>query len=93
MDRPEEQKPLETRLGNKVTFLSDEKGVLLDALGVRHPDGVPWYDRLLFGARRQDIARPLALVIDKSGVVKLAHRSRRIDERPSVREVIASLSS
>jgi peroxiredoxin len=88
VDRPAEQLPLEQRMAGRVTFLSDERGALLDALGVRHVDGVPWYDRLFFGARRQDIALPATLLVDESGVVRFARRSRRIDERPGVAELV-----
>ena len=90
VDRPAEQLPLEQRMGGRVTFLSHERGALLDALGVRHADGVPWYDRLLFGARRQDIALPATLLVDAAGVVRFARRSRRIDERPSVAELVSA---
>ncbi len=90
VDRPDEQRALEQRLRGRVSFLSDEKGALLDALGVRHVDGVPWYDRLLFGARRQDIALPATLLLDGAGVVRFARRARRIDDRPSVAELLAA---
>ena len=90
VDRPEEQLPLEKRLGGKVSFLSDPEGKLLDAVGVRHPDGVPWYDRLLFGARKQDIAMPTALVVGKDGRLRYVRRSRRIDDRPPSGEIIAA---
>ncbi len=93
VDRPDEQQPLETRLAGRVTFLSDEKGALLDALGVRHRDGVPWYDRLLFGARRQDISLPATLVVDQSGIVRFARRARRIDERVATTEVLTAWRS
>jgi peroxiredoxin len=90
VDRPEEQRDLEARMAGRVTFLSDERGALLDALGLRHVDGVPWYDRLLFGARRQDIALPAAILVDEAGVVRFARRARRIDERPSLDELLAA---
>jgi peroxiredoxin len=93
VDRPDEQVALEKRLAGRVTFLSDERGALLDALGVRHPDGVPWYDRLLFGARKQDIAMPVSLVLDAGGTVRFARRARRIDDRPSVKELAQAASA
>jgi peroxiredoxin len=89
VDRPDEQRALEARLGG-VRFLSDQPGALIDALGVRHPDGVPWYDRLLLGARRQDIALPATLLVDAAGVVRFARRARRIDDRPPVEGLLAA---
>jgi peroxiredoxin len=91
VDPPEEQAPLARRLPD-VHFLSDEKGQLVDAVGVRHPDGVPWYDRLLFGAKKRDISLPVALIVDADGVVRYARRSRRIDERPPTAELVAAFS-
>ena len=93
VDRPDEQRALEQRMRGRATFLSDEPGALLDALGVRHPDGVPWYDRLLFGARAQDISLPVAIVLDATGLVRFARRSRRIDERPAVEELVRALGT
>lgn len=83
VDPPEEQRPLEQRLGGRITFLSDPSGTALDALGVRVPDGVPWYDRWIFGARKQDIGRPLTLGVGADGRLWFVHRAARIDDRPS----------
>jgi peroxiredoxin len=89
-DPPAQQTALARRLGGRVTFLSDAPGVLLDHLGVRHVDGVPFYDRLLFKAPRHDIAQPVALVLRQGGEIAWARRSRRIDERPPLSEILAA---
>lgn len=93
VDRSDEQAPLEKRLGGKVSFLSDPEGKLLDAIGVRHPDGVPWYDRLLLGARRQDIALPTSLLVGKDGKLLFVERARRIDQRTPLDAVLAAARS
>jgi peroxiredoxin len=91
-DPPEEQAPLARRLPD-VRFYSDAGGALVDAVGVRHVDGVPWYDRLLFGAKQRDISLPVAVLVDADGVVRHARRARRIDDRPDVAELIAIFAS
>jgi peroxiredoxin len=93
VDRPDEQVALEKRLHGRVTFLSDPEGKLLDTIGVRHKDGVPWYDRLLFKARRQDISMPTALLIGKDGRLRFVERARSIDQRPKLAAVIAATKS
>lgn len=89
-DRPDEQAALAARLGDRVRFLSDEPGALLDALGVRHVDGVPFYDRLLLGARRHDIALPASVLVGADGTIRWLRRARRIDERPPIAEILAA---
>jgi peroxiredoxin len=91
VDTPEETAGLEERYGGIVTFLSDPDGALLDILGVRDTRGAPWYDRLLFGAAKQDIAMPGALVVDDTGRIVFSYRSPRIDIRVRPQEIINSL--
>jgi peroxiredoxin len=91
VDPPEESRRLEARFNGRVTLLSDPEGTLLDAVGVRVPDGVPWYDRMAHGVGHRDISMPATLVIDASGRIVFAHRSKRIDLRPSVADILASL--
>jgi peroxiredoxin len=91
VDPPEEQAPLAKRLP-EVKFLSDAPGALVDAAGVRHPDGVPWYDRQLFGAKKRDISLPVSLLVDEGGTIVWARRSRRIDDRPQPAELAATFS-
>lgn len=90
VDRPEELVSLERRLEGTITFLSDAGGSILDSLGVRHPDGVAWYDRLFLGARRGDVAMPASLIVDRSGRIVFVHRSKRIDDRPSVAALLTA---
>lgn len=91
VDTPEESAGLEERYGGIVTFISDPGGAFLDTLGVRDTRGAPWYDRLFFGATKQDIAVPGALVVDDSGRIVFSYRSPRIDMRARPQEIIDSL--
>jgi peroxiredoxin len=91
VDTPEETAGLEERYGGFVTFLGDPHGAFLDILGVRDTRGAPWYDRLLFGAAKQDISMPGALVVDATGSIVFSYRSPRIDIRARPQEIIDSL--
>ena len=69
--QPEDMIALEKRLRNRVTFLSDEEGRVLDALGMRDERGAPWYERVFKGARQGEIAMPATLVIGEGGRVQM----------------------
>jgi hypothetical protein len=58
---------------------------------VRDQRGDPWYDRILFGAKKQDISMPSALVIDTSGKIVFIFRSTRVDDRALPADIIASI--
>ena len=65
---------------------------MFDAVvGVRDQRGAPWYDRILYGAERQDISMPAALVIDRSGKIIFAYRSTRLDNRARLADILADL--
>ena len=91
VDSPSEAVPLQERVGNKITILCNVPESLLDNIGVRDQRGAPWYDRILFGAKKQDIAMPSALVLDTSGQIVFVYRSTRVDDRPRLTDVLASL--
>ena len=91
-EHPEEMAPLEKRLGGRVVFLSDPDGRVIDALGRRHRHGVLWYDRVFFGAKRQDdLALPATLLVDRDGRLRFFYRSRKIDDRPSISAVLSAI--
>jgi peroxiredoxin len=90
-ETPAEIAPLQKRLAGRVVFLSQPDGALLDALGRRHPKGVVWYDRWFLRARQTDIALPATLVVGVDGRVRFFHRSRKIDDRPSISAVVGAI--
>lgn len=91
VDGPEESQPVQDRVGDAVTILCGVDDSLLDDIGIRDERGAPWYDRLIFGAKQQDISMPAALVVDDAGIVVYAHRSTRVDDRPAPDQILASL--
>ena len=93
VDEPSEAAPLQGHIGEKITILGGLPGSVLDEIGSRDQRGAPWYDRILFGAKHQDIAMPTALVIDTSGKIVYIYRSTRVDDRALPADIIASLQS
>ena len=91
VDEPADAVPLQERVGDKITILCSVQESLLDEVGVRDQRGAPWYDRILFGAKRQDISMPAWLVIDRLGRIAFAYRATRLDNRARPAEILAHL--
>jgi peroxiredoxin len=91
VDTPSEATAMQEHVGNNVTILCAVPTSLLDAIGVRDTRGAPWYDRILFGAKQQDIAMPAAVVVDHSGTVVYAFRATSVDDRPDPNRIFANL--
>lgn len=85
---PEELARLQARLGERVTLLSLSDGRFLDAAGARDRRGPSWYDRLLLGARGGALFRPATLLVGADGRVRWIHRAERIDDRPTVDQIL-----
>ena len=91
VDEPADAAPIQQHVGDKITILCNVPESLLDEVGVRDQRGAPWYDRILFGAKHQDIAMPSAMVINASGKIVFIYRSTRVDDRARPADIIASL--
>lgn len=92
VDSPEESQAVQDRVGDKITILCGVPHSLLDEIGVRDDRGAPWYDRLIFGAKKQAISMPAAIVVDEGGSILYARRSTRVDERPAPEQILSGLS-
>jgi peroxiredoxin len=91
VDSPEQARPMQQSVGDSVTILCNVADTFLDGLGVRDSRGAPWYDRLIFGAAKQDIAMPATFVVDKRGMIAYAVRASRVDEHPRLRDIPETL--
>lgn len=89
VDGPKESAPMQEHVGDAITILCSVEQSLLDEIGVTDERGAPWYDRLWFGAARQPISMPAAIVIDRTGRITFAKRSTRVDRRPRPTELIS----
>jgi peroxiredoxin len=81
VDPPEVSKRLKERLECDFTFLSDSEGNLLDALGIRHRDGVPG----------RDLAFPTAVLVDSEGVVRWTFESETYRQRAHPEEIFRAI--
>jgi peroxiredoxin len=82
VDPPETSKRLKQRLESDFTFLSDSEGTLLDALGIRHRDGVPG----------RDLAFPTAILVDSKGVVRWTYESDTPRQRAHPDEIFRAIA-
>ena len=65
MDPPDVSERFRRKLGAEFTFLSDERGELLDKLNIRHCCG--W--------RGKDVAFPTGILVDKHGLVRWVYEA------------------
>ena len=83
VDPPEKSRRLKARLESRITYLSDEPGALLDALGIRHRagrnDGV-------------DISYPAAVLVDGGGIVRWVHQSETYRDRASAADIFGAIA-
>ena len=91
VDQPEQAAPLQAHVGDRITILCGVTTELLDAVGADDSRGAPWYDRVLFGVEKQDIAMPTSLVIDHEGRIVFAQRANQLDDRLDPSQILASL--
>ena len=92
VDEPAMAIPIQEHVGNNITILCSVSVEVLNKIGVLDKKGAPWYDRIIFGAPEQPITMPAVLVINKEGKIIFASRSTRVDDRPRINEILASLS-
>jgi peroxiredoxin len=79
VDAPEVNARLKARLGGEYEFLSDPKGVLLDALDIRQSHASMTGD---------DVAIPTQYLVDRDGVVRWLHRDTTWRVRPQPQAVL-----
>jgi peroxiredoxin len=92
VDEPALALPIQEHVGNNITILCRVSEEVLKKVGVLDKKGAPWYDRIILGAPERPIAMPTTLVINKDGRIIFISRSTRIDDRPRVNEILASLA-
>lgn len=73
---------MKRRLHADFTFLSDERGVLLDALAIRHRGG---------RGDGADIAFPTTILVDANGIVRWTFQSDTYRERARPDDIFAAL--
>ncbi len=74
--------------GVDFTFWLDPDLAAARTLGILHEQGVPEELRNEYGT---DTLRPVSVVIDREGIIRYAHQSRDVRERPDPEEFLAVL--
>ena len=94
VDPPDISEQLRRRLDLGIRFLSDERGVLMDALHIRHGNAMP--PRFISG-RPSDGNRDLFLsttfLLDEAGVIRWIYRPDTYRVRAPAREVLRAIDA
>ena len=96
VDPPEVSEKLRQKLGAGIGFLSDERGVLMDALDVRDRDTLP-PDFVTGGLGRdresRDIFLATSFLVDEGGVIRWVSRPDTYRVRASACEVLEAIDA
>ncbi|WP_344369850.1 redoxin domain-containing protein [Agromyces tropicus] len=82
VDGAEEAAPLQELVGDRITILCGLDAATLDAVGAHDTRGRPWFTRPFVGGTSEMTAMPTSLVVDRAGRILMAHRAKRVDDRP-----------
>jgi len=77
VDPPDVSEKLRQKVGAGIGFLSDERGVLMDALGVRDRDALPpdfVTGGLGKGREHRDLFLATSFLVDEDGVIRWVYR-------------------
>ena len=86
---------LRKRLGVGIRFVCDQRGVLMDALRIRHRDGLPpplVTNHPTDGASR-DIFMTTSFLVDEDGAIRWIYRPDTYRVRAPVREVLRAIDA
>jgi peroxiredoxin len=94
VDPPDVSERLRQKLGLPIRFLSDERGTLMDALHIRHRDGMPpsFITHRPDGASR-DLFLSTTFLLDEAGVIRWVYRPDTYRVRAPAREVLRAIDA
>jgi len=96
VDPPEVSEKLRQKLGVGIRFLSDERGMLMDALDVRDRDGLPpdfITGGLGKGRESRDIFLATTFLVDEGGVIRWLYRPDTYRVRAPASEVLQAIDA
>jgi len=85
---------LRRRVGVPIRFLSDERGALMDALGIRDRDALP--PAVITGLRNgggRDLFMSTSFLVDGNGVIRWIYRPETYRVRAPAREVLRAIDA
>ena len=94
VDPPNVSEKLRRKLDLPIRFLSDERGTLMDALHVRHRDGMPpsFISHRPAGGSR-DLFLSTTFLLDEEGVIRWVYRPDTYRVRAPAREVLQAIDA
>ena len=94
VDPPDVSEKLRRKLDLPIRFLSDERGTLIDALHVRHRDGMPpsFISHRPAGGSR-DLFLSTTFLLDEEGVIRWVYRPDTYRVRAPAREVLQAIDA
>ena len=95
VEPPEVSEALRKRIGVGIRFLSDERGVLLDALQVRDRDALPpsFITAKESARRSRDLFMSTTFLLDDVGVIRWLYRPDTYRVRAPAREVLRAIDA
>ena len=93
VDPPDVSERLRQRLGLAIRFLSDERGTLMDALHVRHRNGMPPSFITHRATDGRDLFLSTTFLLDAEGVIRWVYRPDTYRVRAPTREVLRAIDA
>jgi peroxiredoxin len=95
VDPPDVSAKLRERVGLPIRFLSDERGVLMDALHIRHRDAMPPppFGRPVPDGATRDLFMATTFLLDEDGVIRWIYRPETYRVRAPARELLRAIDA
>ena len=94
VEPPDVSEALRRRVGVPIRFVSDERGALMDALGIRDRDALP--PAVLTGRRDgggRDLFMSTSFLVDGDGMIRWIYRPDTYRVRAPARDVLRAIDA
>ena len=93
VDPPDVSERLRQKLGLAIRFLSDERGTLMDALHVRHRNGMPPTFITHRATDGRDLFLSTTFLLDTGGVIRWVYRPDTYRVRAPARDILRAIDA
>jgi peroxiredoxin len=95
VEPPEVSEALRQRLGVDIRFVSDQRGVLMDALHIRHRDALPppFVTQRAADSDSRDLFMTTSFLVDEAGAIRWIYRPDTYRVRAPAREVLRAIDA
>lgn len=91
VDSLEDSATVQEYVSDKITILGGLSTKFLEEIGAHDERGFPWLEQLTSDKSPLSIAMPTAILINPDGIMTYVSRSKRVDNRPRLDDIIANL--